>query len=181
MQVTGEMIIGQQLVRGAAGSMFAFNPATRQNLDPAFGQAELSDVERACALAEQAFDAYRATTPDARAAFLEAVANNIDALGATLTGRAMAETGLPQAGWKGSVAAPSTSFACLPKWCATATGSTQRWTRRCRSARRRAPICACAGLRLVRLLFSAPPISLWRSRSLAAIRLPHWQPAARLW
>ena len=57
MQITGEMIIGQQLVRGAAGTLLAFNPATRENLQPAFGQADLTDVERACALAEQAFDA----------------------------------------------------------------------------------------------------------------------------
>ncbi|WP_426164552.1 aldehyde dehydrogenase (NADP(+)) [Pseudoduganella sp. R-31] len=101
MQITGEMIIGRQLVRGAAGTLLAFNPATRENLQPPFGQADLTDVERACALAEQAFDAYRATTPEARAAFLEAVASNIDALGATLTERAMAETGLPQARLEG--------------------------------------------------------------------------------
>jgi len=101
MQITGEMIIGQQLVRGAAGTQLAFNPATRENLQPEFGQAEPADVERACALAEQAFEAYRATTPAVRADFLEAVANNIDALGATLTERAMAETGLPQARLEG--------------------------------------------------------------------------------
>lgn len=97
MQITGDMIIGRQLVRGEAGTQQAFNPATHQSLSPEFGQAGLADVERACALAEQAFDAYRATTPAVRAAFLDAVADNIDALGATLTERAMAETGLPQA------------------------------------------------------------------------------------
>lgn len=30
MQITGEMIIGRQLVRGAAGTLLAFNPATRK-------------------------------------------------------------------------------------------------------------------------------------------------------
>ncbi len=101
MRITGDMIIGRQLVRGAAGTQLAFNPATRENLQPEFGQAGPADVERACALAEQAFDAYRATTPAVRAAFLEAVASNIDALGAALTERAMAETGLPQARLEG--------------------------------------------------------------------------------
>ena len=101
MLVSGEMIIGRQLVRGTAGTQLAFNPATRADMQPAFGQAGLEHVEQACTLAESAFDAFRSTTPAQRAAFLEVVAANIDALGATLTERAMAETGLPQARLEG--------------------------------------------------------------------------------
>ena len=52
---------------------------------------------RACALAEAAFDPYRATSPEVRARFLELVADKIAALGDALTERACAESGLPRA------------------------------------------------------------------------------------
>ena len=57
----------------------------------------LADVESAAAAAEAAFDAYRATTPEARATFLEAIAEEILAIGDPLIERAAAESGLPVA------------------------------------------------------------------------------------
>lgn len=101
MQVLGEMIIGRATVRGQGAAQFAFDPSTRANLEPGFGQATGADVERACTLAEQAFDPYRALPLEQRARFLEAVAEEILATGPALIERAMQETGLPQARLEG--------------------------------------------------------------------------------
>ena len=101
MTITGEMIIGSQLVRGSAGEQLAYNPSTRAEIGPGFGLATSADVERACELAEQAFDAYRALPLETRARFLEAVAEGILAIGPELIERAQLETGLPQARLEG--------------------------------------------------------------------------------
>ncbi|CAE6713533.1 aldehyde dehydrogenase (NADP(+)) [Paraburkholderia nemoris] len=96
-RITGEMPIGASMVHGEGGCFRALDPATGEVLEPAFGSAQESDVARACELARLAFDSYRNTTPDVRANFLEAIAENIVALGETLVQRACAETGLPRA------------------------------------------------------------------------------------
>ncbi|MCC2956879.1 aldehyde dehydrogenase (NADP(+)) [Massilia sp. IC2-477] len=101
MTITGEMIIGSQLVRGSAGEQRAYNPSTRAEFDPGFGQATGADVDRACELAAAAFDPYRALPLEQRARFLEAVAEGILAIGSELIERAQQETGLPQARLEG--------------------------------------------------------------------------------
>ncbi|HAB63136.1 MAG TPA: aldehyde dehydrogenase (NADP(+)), partial [Pseudomonas sp.] len=101
MTILGEMIIGQQCVRGTAGEAFGFNPSTRANLEPGFGQATGDDVERACALAAQAFDPYRALPLEQRARFLETIAQRIQDLGPLLIERASQESGLPAARLEG--------------------------------------------------------------------------------
>ena len=101
MTITGEMIIGSQLVRGTAGEQRAYNPSTRAEFEPSFGQATGADVERACELAAAAFDPYRALPLEQRARFLEAVAEQILAIGPELIERAQQETGLPQARLEG--------------------------------------------------------------------------------
>ena len=55
----------------------------------------------ACALAEAAFPVFSALAPEARAAFLDAVADAIVAIGDELIVTAMAETGLPRARLEG--------------------------------------------------------------------------------
>lgn len=101
MSILGEMIIGARCVRGAGGEAFGFNPATGADLQPAFGQATSAEVEQACALAAQAFDPYRALPLEERARFLEAVAEQILAVGPELIERAGLESGLPQARLEG--------------------------------------------------------------------------------
>ena len=96
MTVTGEMLIGATALRGGEGEIRGTDPATGQKLDPAFGGGGAAEVERACALAAAAFDTYRHTSPEARAAFLEACAQAILDLGDELVTRAMAESGLPR-------------------------------------------------------------------------------------
>ena len=99
------MIAGSILVGAAedsAGETFhAVDPSTGQAIEPAFGAADTGHVERACALADAAFASFSETTPDDRAAFLEAIADGIAAIGDELIERAMAESGLPRARLEG--------------------------------------------------------------------------------
>ena len=75
MPITGEMLIGGRPVRGLETAVRGVDPATRREIEPAFGGGGRADVERACALAWAAFDAYRETGPEQRARFLEACAS----------------------------------------------------------------------------------------------------------
>jgi alpha-ketoglutaric semialdehyde dehydrogenase len=93
----GTMLIGQSEVTGSSKAITAINPATNENMEPVYNGGTPADVDNAAQLAWSAFDAYRETTPEARAAFLETIADEILALGDTLVQRAMAESGLPQA------------------------------------------------------------------------------------
>ncbi len=101
MQINGEMIIGKRNLRGTAGVVQAINPATNDTFGPEFGLATAADVDAACALAQSAFDAYRSTTLEQRALFLEAIAENIIKIGPALIERANLETGLPVARLEG--------------------------------------------------------------------------------
>lgn len=60
-----------------------------------------ADVAAACAAAEAAFDIYRATDGDTRAAFLDRIADEILAIGDSLIETAMSESGLPRARLEG--------------------------------------------------------------------------------
>lgn len=95
MALTGEMLIGARSVRGSEAPFRAVDPAAGETIDPPFGGAGAAEVARACALAAEAFDAYRETGLDRRAGFLEAIASGILALGDALIARAARETGLP--------------------------------------------------------------------------------------
>ena len=97
MTISGDLLLGAQRRRGANGSFNAINPASGETMAPAFGGATLADLDYACALAWQAFDTCRATSPEQRAAFLETVAANILALGDVLVDRCVSESGLPRA------------------------------------------------------------------------------------
>src|ERR1700738_1895306 len=96
MPLTGRMCIGQTTEFGTAGEFQAINPATGVALDPVFGGADSGAISRACAAARAAFDLYRNTTPEARATFLETIAEQIMECGDALISRAMEETELPR-------------------------------------------------------------------------------------
>ncbi|HTF96844.1 MAG TPA: aldehyde dehydrogenase (NADP(+)) [Cellvibrio sp.] len=101
IKLTGNMLIGSRQVAGNRGTLFATNPATGEQIEPAYYLGGLDDVMRACELAEQAFDRYRATTAAQRARLLETIAKNIEAIGDQLVERAMLETGLTRARLEG--------------------------------------------------------------------------------
>jgi NADP-dependent aldehyde dehydrogenase len=97
MTLTGELFIASKRVGRDGDGFRAVSPATGAEIEPSFSLATDADVEAACAAADAAFPIYSALPRETRAAFLEAAADEIDALGETLTERAMAETGLPHA------------------------------------------------------------------------------------
>ncbi|MEX5612301.1 aldehyde dehydrogenase family protein, partial [Pseudomonas protegens] len=101
MTVTGQMLIGQQATLGTHGHIHGLNAATGQVLQPAFGGAAPADLERACALAQAAFEPYRLLPLEQRAAFLESIASQILELGDELIERCLLETGLPRARLEG--------------------------------------------------------------------------------
>jgi alpha-ketoglutaric semialdehyde dehydrogenase len=96
MPITGEMLIGAKAVRGKGGAVFAHNPVSRAQLEPTFNGSTEAYVDAACTLADAAFNPYRAATLEARATFLETIAENILGLGEELIERVMAESGLPR-------------------------------------------------------------------------------------
>ena len=99
--LSGAMLLGAQAVAGSEASFKAVNPATNDSLEPAYATASKDQVEQACALAHAAFPIYRETSLEQRAAFLEACAEEIEAIGDALIERAMLETGLPRARLEG--------------------------------------------------------------------------------
>ena len=100
-KINGTMCIGHSRVMGNQGIVRAINPETKAEMEPSFGLADAQDIARACVLAAQAFDAYRATLSEQRALFLEAIADGILGLGSNLIDRAMLESGLPRARLEG--------------------------------------------------------------------------------
>ncbi len=94
--ITGALLIGSRDI--VDGKVFrAIDPATGELIEPAFTDAGPAHVTEAATLAAGAFPIYRETSPQIRAAFLEAIAANIEALGDELIVRATQETGLPAA------------------------------------------------------------------------------------
>ncbi len=97
MALTGELFIASKRVRRDGPGFRAVAASTGAPLEPSFDMATREDVEAAAAAAEAAFPVYANLPREQRAAFLEAIADEIDALGETLTERAMQESGLPHA------------------------------------------------------------------------------------
>lgn len=75
--------------------------ATGEPTGPAFAVHGPAEVDAACAAAAAAFDVYRATSREERAAFLESIASEILAIGDDLIEAAMSESGLPRARLEG--------------------------------------------------------------------------------
>ncbi|MDD1964398.1 aldehyde dehydrogenase (NADP(+)) [Pseudomonas putida] len=97
MTLTGNMVVGQHAVSGTGEAIRAIDPATGQDLEPAYPGGTAEHVAQACALAWAAFDTFRETSLASRAEFLETIASEIEALGDELVDRATLETGLPRA------------------------------------------------------------------------------------
>ncbi|ROT96892.1 aldehyde dehydrogenase (NADP(+)) [Altererythrobacter sp. FM1] len=97
MTLTGKLFIAGER-RDSENRFHAFDPSTDEAIpEPAFAIAGPRDIDDACAAAEAAFAVYSSLSLEMRAQFLEAVAEEIDALGEALTKRAHSETGLPEA------------------------------------------------------------------------------------
>ncbi|MEV0604815.1 aldehyde dehydrogenase (NADP(+)) [Polymorphospora rubra] len=96
MQLTGEMFIGADRIRGTVGDRRSVDPATGEELEPAYGMDDGTAVAEACRRAEAAFDAYRSLPDQRRAGFLRQIADNLEAAGEQLVAAVQAETGLAE-------------------------------------------------------------------------------------
>lgn len=94
-QLSGEQFIGGASSRRGGTTFRAANPATGDTLAGEFYEGTSAEVDAAARAAEAAFQAYRHTAGTDKAAFLEAIGEEIMALGDALIERAQAETGLP--------------------------------------------------------------------------------------
>jgi len=97
MIITGEALIGGVAVKGTGAAIRAYNPSLQQQMEPEFLGVDFAQIDRACRLADAAFDTFRALSDEKRAVFLETIGDQIMALGDVLVERVMAESGLPRA------------------------------------------------------------------------------------
>lgn len=101
MTLTGHSLIAGQTVIGGGKTTFGYNPATNEQLDPAYSLLTEDQLRTATAAAAEAYASFSTLDPEAHAGFLEAVADNIEAIGEELINRASQETGLPTARLQG--------------------------------------------------------------------------------
>lgn len=93
---------GKHLIAGewiASSDQFTSQPVTGEGMSVSAGGA--AEVDLAVQAAEVAFETYGWSSRETRAAFLEAIAEEIEARGADITRLSMAETGLPEARLEG--------------------------------------------------------------------------------
>ena len=93
--LTGHQFLGAHTSAENPDTFQGINPATGESLPGDFHEATEAEVANACDLAAEAFQVYRQTSGNERAAFLERIAEEIEALGDALIQRAHAETALP--------------------------------------------------------------------------------------
>lgn len=101
MPLTGHSIIAGTDRAGEAGGFRAVNPATGEAIGPEVRGLSDDQLGEATAAAARAFPTFRATSPADRATFLDAIAEQIEAIGDELFETAHAESGLPLARLQG--------------------------------------------------------------------------------
>lgn len=97
----GTSIIGFSRGAGSERSGQAVNPATGERLEPVYLAPTDGEVELAMRLAEDAFPVFSAMPGRERAAFLRAIATEIEAAADDIAARGPLETGLPEARMRG--------------------------------------------------------------------------------
>src|SRR5947209_724023 len=90
-------LIGGSISAEGTTRFHATNPATGERLQPEFIEATPAEIDRAMELARGVFDQHPRLDPEQTAILLEAIADEIMALGDELLDRAGAESGLPPA------------------------------------------------------------------------------------
>lgn len=97
MKITGQNIIGYTSSATGATTFQGTNPATGEVLPGAFHLATANEADAIAVKAAAAFKIYSQKSGEEKAIFLEAIAEEIMALGDDLINRAIAETGLQAA------------------------------------------------------------------------------------
>ncbi|WP_027302752.1 aldehyde dehydrogenase (NADP(+)) [Rudanella lutea] len=95
--ITGASLFGSQTLTGEGAAYTATAPARNESLPESFFNISPAQAEQVVQLAGAAFGPYSQLHPHRRAEFLEAIADEIEALGDALPERAHAESGLPMA------------------------------------------------------------------------------------
>jgi len=95
MQLTGKQWIGGEPSWEGLEQFQAYTPHNNQPMETVFYEATAAEIDQAVKLADDAFWTYRKTTGAQRAAFLEAIAEEILALGTQLIDAAAQESALP--------------------------------------------------------------------------------------
>ncbi|MDZ7720580.1 MAG: aldehyde dehydrogenase (NADP(+)) [Balneolaceae bacterium] len=96
MALTGQNFIGNEKSADNKDTFQAVNPATKDSLDPAFHEATEGEVNHAAEKAADAFPKYSKKSAGERADFLDAIGDEIMALGDELIDRCMKESGLSE-------------------------------------------------------------------------------------
>ena len=94
MQPEGKNLIGLSQAGDGDQTFKSYNPTLGAHIEPDFVGATPGEVDKAMQLAGEAFPIFRKKSGEERAAFLEKVADEIEALGDDLLERCDAETGL---------------------------------------------------------------------------------------
>src|SRR6184192_2213506 len=95
MQLTGYNYLGAKTSALGGKTFRGVDPSKNLELDPPFHEATEQEVDAALTLAESAFVEYRRRPPRDRAAFLNAIAEELESLGDALVQKAAEETALP--------------------------------------------------------------------------------------
>jgi 2,5-dioxopentanoate dehydrogenase len=103
-QLTGRSIIGSREGAEASELFYGINPVNGQRLQPGFSPATAAEVDLSAQLASEAFASYGRTSPQTRAAFLRAIAANLESIADELIDRAHNETALPKPRLQGETA-----------------------------------------------------------------------------
>ncbi|MBT7400409.1 MAG: aldehyde dehydrogenase (NADP(+)) [Bacteroidetes Order II. Incertae sedis bacterium] len=96
MALHGHSLIGFSQGSNSNGTFSGMNPVTGAELPELFYTASAEDVDRAATLAKKAFETYSTTSGSVRAAFLRAIANELEAVRPLIAERVPLETGLPE-------------------------------------------------------------------------------------
>jgi len=103
-QLTGRSIIGSREGAEASELFYGINPVNGQRLQPGFSPATAAEVDLSAQLASEAFASYGRTSPQTRAAFLRAIAANLESIADELIDRVHNETALPKPRLQGETA-----------------------------------------------------------------------------
>ncbi|RYG25646.1 aldehyde dehydrogenase family protein, partial [bacterium] len=91
------LLTGANLIEGKPSTQGTHRVPAHRGEGPATATATSEEIARAAEAAAAAFDTYGSESPERRAAFLEAIASEIEGLGDALLQTANAETALPLA------------------------------------------------------------------------------------
>lgn len=100
----GTSFIGYSRSSGTEISGHAVQPGSDEKLNPPYLTTTPAEVERSLALASQAFPIYSNLSGKTRAAFLRAIATEIDAVADNIIARGQLETALPEPRLRGETA-----------------------------------------------------------------------------